>query len=227
MRAEARPLRRVWPWVVAAIAALAIVAVVVVLLNRPPATTPTAPTTEPSSSTPTPAVTESQPSGCIGGPNLDADMVLATQDAAPHTSNGAVEVAAAVTRWTQRGPLPTTDEAERFVLDVVAADAPAGFQNLAETVKGAPNYPTGVQAGQTFSVSMLEAMWHLEEVSEDRAVVSLGGRYVIDGALSPDHYWWTTWTMVWEDEVWKLVAGSTSRPWNELQPVGRTFTGDC
>lgn len=230
MRTQARPPRPIWPWIIAALVAVIIGALVIALVvNQPPVETaiespdPTSST----SSTPSQSATEAQPSGCIGGPALDAGMVLATQDAAPQTSNGAVEVAAAFTRWIKRGPLPSTDEAEMVATSAVSSSAPAGFQDLAASVDRAPDYPTDVEPGQTFSVSMLDAMWHLEETDADSATVTLGGQFVVDGALTTTQRWVTTWSLVWEDGAWKIAGGQNERTWDELESIGRTFTGEC
>lgn len=225
---HARPRR--WPWVVGVGVVTAVIIAIAVASSQPGAPSPSdlppsvsATQKEDSMSGPGTA-----PTGCLGGSGLDTDMILAAQSAAPHTSNGAVDVAAAILRWSQRAPLPDEAEANRMEDAVIASGATDGFRDMsAAFAKNGPNYPTGVEPGQTFSVSMIGGMWHLEEATADRVVVTVGGKYIVDGALTANHWVSGTFTLVWEDDTWKLLSASGERPWGKLAPIGRTFTGEC
>ncbi len=228
MRAEARPPRRIWPWFIAGVAVIAAAVVVLVVTLRPassnqvdaaPAPTPTPSTT---------VVTDQAPTGCLGGPGRDAAMLLAAQEAAPHTTNGAVEVAAAMVRWTFRYPGPGADEANQVGESVIASSATPGFANLSAAAAANPNPSRGVVPdGTPFYLSTVPGVWHVESAEPDRTEVSVGSGYVIDGELSPQLRSASTFVLVWQDGAWKLESGSLSRTTQDLYAIGTTFTGGC
>ena len=222
-----KPPPRRWPWIVGVAAVLA-VAVVAVLLavnpNRPP--TPTGSSTPSATSTTEP--TDAAPTGCLGGPTRDADMLLAAQKAAPHTTNGATEVAAALVRWTFRYPTFTQGEAEVVSDNIISKSATPEFKDLAGSIQKHPNNSGGVVAdGVPFYLSTAPGVWYLESAASDSVKVSIGAGYVVNGALSPELRSSTTVEMVWEDGGWHAKSGSITRTTEELFRIGTAFTGGC
>ncbi|WP_368499896.1 hypothetical protein [Herbiconiux sp. A18JL235] len=184
-----------------------------------------------SAPTPTPSTTviaDQDPTGCLGGPSRDAVMLLAAQAAAPHTTNGAVEVAAAMVRWTFRYPGPGRDEANQVADAVIAPTATPGFSDLAAAAAANPNPSQGVVPdGTPFYLSTVPGVWHVESAEPDRVEVSVGSGYVIDGELSPQLRSASTFTLVWQEGAWKLESGSFTRTTQDLYAIGTTFTGGC
>ncbi|WP_440711660.1 hypothetical protein [Herbiconiux sp. YIM B11900] len=228
MRAEARPPRRIWPWFLAGAAVIAAAVVVLVIALRPasPNQVDGAPVPTPTPSTT--VVTDQEPTGCLGGPERDAAMLLAAQAAAPHTTNGAVEVAAAMVRWTFRDPAVTADEAAQVEGVLFASTATPQFRDLTSALPKGQNNSSGVVPnGTPFYLSTVPGVWHVESAEPDRVEVSVGAAYVIDGELSPQLRSSSTLTLVWEDDAWKLESGSLSRTTQDLYAIGTTFTGGC
>ena len=205
-----------------------IVAVVVIAIGVVLATTLNHPTATPTATASTPArtaqPTDTAPTGCLGGNARDASMLLAAQKAAPHTANGAVEVAAALVRWTFRSPSFSTDEASEVSQKVISSSASDEFKNLQPT----SNNSGGVVAdGTPFYLSTAQGVFYLESASADAVTVSIGAAYVIKGAVSPQLRSSTTVAMVWEDGAWKAKSGSITRTTEELFRIGTAFTGGC
>lgn len=228
MQAEAHPPRRIWPWFLAGAAVIATAVIALVIALRPAPANQVDATPVPIPTPSTTAVTDQEPTGCLGGPERDAAMLLAAQAAAPHTTNGAVEVAAAMVRWTFRYPGPGADEANQVADEVIASTAAPEFANLAAAAAANPNPSRGVVPDETpFYLSTVPGVWHVESTEPDRAEVSVGSGYVIDGELSPQLRSASTFVLVWQDGAWKLESGSLSRTTQDLYSIGTTFTGGC
>ena len=219
-------MRNRWIWIVG------IVAVVVIAIGVILATTLNHPTATPTPTASTPArtakPTDTAPTGCLGGNARDANMLLAAQKAAPHTANGAVEVAAAMARWTFRYPSPSTDEANQVSSSIISSQATSEFRDLAAAIQNNPN-PSGgaVPDGTTFYLSLAPGVFYIESTAADAVTVSLGGGYVVNGALSPQLRSSTTFALVWEDGGWRIKSGSITRTTEELFRIGTSFTGGC
>ncbi|QJU56291.1 hypothetical protein SCB71_21350 (plasmid) [Herbiconiux sp. KACC 21604] len=228
-RTEARPPRRIWPWFLAGAAVIAAAVIVLVVTLRPVPTDVPVDAAPPPTPTPTSTlVTDAEPTGCLGGPGRDADMLLAAQAAAPHTTNGAVEVAAAMVRWTFRYPGPDSAEANQVGDAIVASTASPEFADLASAAAANPNPSRGVVPdGTEFYLSTVPGVWHVESAEANRAEISIGSAYVIDGALSPQLRSVSTFELVWQGGMWKLEGGSFSRSTQDLYAIGTTFTGGC
>lgn len=229
MRAEAKLPGRKWPWVAVAIAALAAVVIAVVVfapqLGSGPTPEPTGdalPSADPTNAD------DSEPTGCLGGSERDAEMVLAAQAAAPHTSNGAVEVAAAMVRFAYQYPYPSPDDADAVGEAVVSSTAPASFSDLAAFYATSPNLSGGlVDDGAQWSVSTVPGVWHLESYAGDEASVSIGGALVTETGLSPSLKISSTVALVWEDGSWHVSGLEGQRSTESLFSVGKPLTEGC
>jgi hypothetical protein len=152
-------------------------------------------------------------------------MVLATQEAAPHTSNGAVEVAAALVRWSRRYPVPTPEEAKAVQAALIAPEA---NYDLTRVFAGDPNLSSSlVPDGETFFASTVPGVWNLESYSGDTARVSIGTGLVINGELHPTFRLSTMYTLQWSGTGWQIVEANAPRPTEELFPIGTSFTEGC
>jgi hypothetical protein len=185
---------------------------------------PTVPKTAPSAPS-TSEAADVEPTGCLGGDARDAAMVLAAQEAAPHTSNGAVDVAAALVRWSRRYPVPTPEEAKAVQAALIAPEA--GY-DLTAAFEGDPNLSSSlVPDGETFYVSTVPGVWNLESYSNDTARVSIGTGLVIKGELHPTFRLSTMYTLQWSEAGWVVVEANQPRPTEELFPIGTGFTEGC
>jgi hypothetical protein len=231
MRTEARPPRRLWPWITLGSVAIVAAAAVVIAFavngsnsSETPAAGPTTQAPQPSST----SVPDSAPTGCLGGSARDAAMLLAAQQQAQHTSNGAVELTASFVRWLYQFPQPTGEEADQVSAALFASTAAPGFTDLRAGFAAVPNSSNGVVAdGVPFYRSTVPGVWHVESVEADRVTVSVGTAYVIDGALSTTFRSVSTFTLVWEDDAWKVEGGDIQRTTEEMFQIGTPFTGGC
>lgn len=225
MRAEARPPRRKWPWIVsgAAVAAL-IVAGGLWYANRdnglvPYPTTPTATAPMPTQ------VPDVDPTGCLGGEARDAAMVLEAQKLAPHTSNGAVEFATAFMRWGFQYPVPDAEDVDQVATKVIPADSP---YDIRASYESNPNTSGAlVPDGTPFYLSTVPGVWNLESYSGDEAVVTIGTGIVINGELHPTFRMAKTFTLAWDGTQWMFESTSLDRTTEELYSIGTGFTGGC
>jgi hypothetical protein len=223
-----RPRAR-WPWILGAIAA-AIVVIAAVLgvtaaLRQSAAPSPTATRTVTPTGTSTP---DAAPTGCLGGSNRDNAMLLAAQKAAPHTTNGAVEVATAFVRWTFRHPTATVDEANQVAGDIIASDASDTFKDLGAAVSRNQNPSGGAVAdGTDFYVSTTPGVYYVDSAAADKVTVSIGTGYVIGGAVNPQLRTSSTFTLEWERGAWRVQGGSLAHTTEELFKIGTPFTQGC
>lgn len=226
-----RPRRRILWILIAAVIVIALAitgAIIAGALHAAQNNPTTAPSTSSSPEPSTSATTDAEPTGCLGGQNRDADMLLAAQSDAPHTSNGAVEMTAAIVRWMYRAPVPASNEIASVEGELFSNQANPQFRDLTSAYETSPN-PSGgiVEEGRAFYISTIPGVWHLESYTDDTATVSVGGGYVIDGELSPQLRSSTTFELAWERGAWRLVKGESPRPTQELFSLGTTFTGGC
>ncbi len=216
-----------WPWIVGLLAVVIVVVAVfgiTTTLNHS-ATTPTSGPTTTQTST---AAPDAAPTGCLGGTNRDNTMLLTAQKEAPHSTTGAIEVAAALVRWTFRSPLFSVADANEISSKVISKGATADFRNLATAAANNQNNSGGVVAdGTSFYLSTANGVWHIESTSPDKVTVSIGAVYVIGGAVSPQLRSSTTVAMVWEDGSWRALSGSITRTTEELFRIGTPFTKGC
>lgn len=231
MSEKQTPQRRVWPWLVGGLGALALLIVGVLVgglvfggqQQTPPAAQP-----EPTAAqaTPLPTGTSERPTGCIAGPGRDAATVIEAQRLAPHTTNGAVEVAATEMRAIQQWPVISVDDARLLEGELFSSGAATGFRDLASQVESNPNtgsYGDGVQ----WHLSTAPGAWYVEDETPDRVKISVVAGTVIAGQLSPSQYVVTTGVYVWENGAWRVESGSMEYQPSQVLDNGIPFTGGC
>ncbi|ROS47927.1 hypothetical protein [Frigoribacterium sp. PhB24] len=231
-----------WPFViVGGVATVAIVGGVAFAATRPDDEQVAAPTTSaPASTAPTAAPTgdtsgagdnedDVPPTGCLGGQERNADMVLTAQSEAKHSTYGAVEVATAFYRFLWQYPYPADAEANAVTDNLMSSSSPASFRDLPAAYEAAgDNMAAGtVDAGAPFHISTTNGLWRvLEESTGDRVFVELAEGYVVDGALSPALSTVAGYIMVWEDDAWHIEQGLTPDQ-DKLAAGGNRYTGGC
>ena len=191
------------------------------------ADTPRAATSEPSptSSLALDPIADAPPTGCLAGPERDAAMVISSLERAPRTSNGAVEVAASLVRWITQSPIPPAEDVREVQAAAVASGSDIDLDSA--LTPGADMSNGFVPAGTDFYLSTAPGVWDVESSDVDTVTVAVGTGFVIDGALSPTQRGSATMTMLWQDEHWKLLSSSGSRPPTDLFATGSAFTGGC
>ena len=226
MSAQVPSPRRRWPLIV--IAGVVAVAIIVVLAVHF-ATAGTSPSARPTDSHPTSKSTpgaDTAPTGCLGGASREASMVLRAQSEAPHTSNGAVEVASAFTRWIQRYPYPSASDAATIQKKVLASKS--FTDDLVNYLASKPDLSGGiVPAGQTYYMSTVPGVWNLESASSNEAVVTIGTAFVVNGAVSSSLRSSITVTEDWQSGSWHIDNVAGTRSTEQLFSIGHAFTGGC
>ncbi len=219
--------RRKWPWIIAAIVVIAALTTAAFIFGTSPSgrSAPTATPAGTHSASPN-ATADREPTGCLGGAERTAATVLAAQRLAPHSSNGAVEVAAAFTRWIQRFPYPSAADADVISRDVLARKS--FTSDLPKYLSAAPDLSGGVvPQGTNYYMSTIPGVWQLESSSADRAVTSIGTGFVINGELSTTLRSSITVTLVWQDGKWRIADAVGQRTTENLYAVGTAFTKGC
>jgi hypothetical protein len=229
-----------WPLVVGAAAAVVIIGGGVVFATTGGGEPPGAPRSRaPATSvTRSPASTGSSgagddedaapPTGCLGGQDRNADMVLAAQQAAGHSSYGAVEVATAFYRFIWQSPVPSSADVQAVENSIFSPSAPTSFSDLAGTYEQFPNLSQGdVADGTPFHLSTTNGLWMVDPNSTaDRVTINIAAGYVVDGALSPTRSTAQGFVLQWEEGSWHVVEGA--QPDGEtLANGGVRFTGGC
>lgn len=219
MRAEARRPPRRWPWV-AGLGVISGIVLVALLVGAPRETPSSTPTTSPSSTTST---SREVPSGCLVE-GLDSAMLLRTQQLAPHTQEGAVELAAALSRWLQQYPQPSADDAAAAA-GILASESPV---NLQQTVTTTENPSKGlVPNGEPFHISTVLGEWLVESYSPERAIVSTQAAIVVNNAINPQFRLGTSFELVWEADHWAVLQARQPRDVQQLVDAGTAFEGGC
>jgi hypothetical protein len=169
------------------------------------------------------------PTGCLGGQDRNALMVLDAQKTASHTTYGAVEVATSFYRFYWQYPYAPADQLDAVSSGVIGSNAPDSFKQLSTSFEAVGDNPTGGKfaAGTPFHMSSTNGLWRVsEESTPDRIIVSLAAGYVIDGALSPTEVGVGGFVMVWENDAWHVESGIS--PDQDLLAAGGTrYTGGC
>ncbi|MEO8093663.1 MAG: hypothetical protein ABI632_01895 [Pseudolysinimonas sp.] len=219
MRAQARPPRRKWPWiVVAGLLVAAAIAVTLWYTSQHPAT-PAAPTSAPTTS----AAPAAEPTGCLV-PGQDVQMLLDTQKKAPHSTTGAVEFAAALLRWLHQYPNPSTEDAAIAQREVMASTSD---YDLVEALKDNPNTSNALVPNDTdYHLTTGINNYLVESYSDSAASITLNGTVFVNGAINPQLVIATTYALVWEKDAWRVDSSSRPEP-GRLAAVGKPFTGGC
>lgn len=232
--ADGSPSSRVprWAWAVMVLLLLVAVVAVTVAVFAPrgqqplpapgaaaPPTAPVAPSPTPSpapSTTPTQA--PEQASGCLGGPaELDA-AVLAAQQQAPLTAEGAAAFAATFLRWGTGTPAaPFQAETAEQVLSPDATDA-------ARNISG-----TRDAEGTTFSMSFEDGRYYVESYDNTSAIVSvLGlGSGTDNGIPAGEGQLWGSVRLEAINGTWRVRDITDDRSAEDLQRIGTPFVGGC
>jgi hypothetical protein len=216
-------------WLIIAIAVVIVAAIIIAVViatgrgGAAPTGSPKPTTTASASQNP-----DAQPTGCLGGRNRDAAMLLAAQKAAPHTQTGAIELATSMVRWSFRYPGTSVADAQTISDAIISPEASASFRDLAGTAAQNPNTSGGaVPDGTPFYLTTTNGVWHVESSTANAVAVSVGAIYVINGAVSPQLKSSTTFSLIWEHGAWRIKSGSIDRTTEELFSIGNSFTGGC
>lgn len=225
MRAEAKRPRRIWPWFAIGAAALLALVIAIVLVGRGPTGPPSASPSSPQTSA-SPVHSDADPTGCLGGEGRDAKMVLTARSDAPHTSNGAIEVATAFVRWLNQYPYPSARDIA--AVQATALSSRAQTKDMAAFFATKPNLSGGLVANDSpYYLSTVPGVYYLESAAPNEVTASIGTALVVDGALSATLKGSITVTVSWEDGGWKFVSSKGTRTTEELYSIGRPFTDGC
>jgi hypothetical protein len=238
MRMHTKSGRSRWPYVIGSALVVVAVAGGVVYASNQPTPEPT------QSAAPTPSATApadggssgagdgdvgAAPTGCLGGQERNAAMVLAAQSAAPHTTYGAIEVAASFHRFLWQYPYLPVSEYSTVGSEVIAETATDVWKDLPASAQAAGDNPSQgvVAAGTPFYISTANGLWRVtEDSTADRVTVELVAGYVVEGALSPTEVAVIGLVMVWQNDAWHVESG-VQVDQDKLAAGGTRYTGGC
>jgi len=240
MRMTTASGRSRWPLLIAGVVLiLGVGGGIAYTANQPASEPSTAPSPSAPSITPMPQPTSSgsvdndvAPTGCLGGKDRNANMVLSAQKTAKHSTYGAVEVATAFYRWLWQEPNPAADSAEAGTVSeaIMASTANDAFRDLAasyQAMAGTDITSGQVPAGTPFHLSTTNGLWTVSEGSTaDRVEVNIAAGYVVNGELSPTKSAVISQTMIWEDGAWHIESAGTPDQ-TKLAAGGTRYTGGC
>ncbi len=207
MTVEPRPPLPRWVWVTAGALAAVIVAGVIFVQTQQHPTPPSssaspAPSRSASASSSADTSSPGVVSGCLAE-GQSVDMLLTTQKKAPHTPEGAVEVATALLRWAHRWPAPTVDEYQEVANTMWAGAKPFNRDDYNTEVAG-KNMTGGIVPDNTdYYLTPTLGFWTVNEYTGDTATVSIALTYDISRAVSPIYKSANGFRMVWSDQGWK------------------------
>lgn len=223
-----------WAWTVMVLLALVAVLAVAVAVFAPrgqesltapapggaaPPAAPVAPT-QTASPSPTSSATQApeQASGCLGGrAELDA-AVLAAQEQAPLTAEGAAAFSATVFRWALGAPAaPFQAQTAEQVFSPDATDA-------ARAISG-----TRDAEGTTFSMSFEDGRYYVESYDSRSAIVSvLGtGTGTEEGVPLGEAQLWGALHLESINGSWRVRDITETRTAEDLERIGTPFVGGC
>jgi hypothetical protein len=162
--------------------------------------------------------------GCLAGPDRTAAALIAAQAKAPHTTLGAIELAAAFDRWQAQNPFPPAGDSGLVSKALAAAKATPDMKDLAGTFAARPV----AQPGQTITTSMAEGKYFVESAAADQAQITVGSAVVINGQPDAQNRGISvTVTLVWESGVWKILKMEPSPVPDQVFSQGTSFVGGC
>jgi hypothetical protein len=216
------------------VGALVIAAIVVAYVSGRSASTPsTGPTPAPapaqsSAAAMSSASADAAPTGCLGGQERNVTMLLTAQRKAPHSSFGAVEVAAAFLRWAYRYPYPSTKEADEVSDRLVSSEASEGFRDVAGSYRSTDDITGGQLPEKTaFYLSTATGSWLIDAQStNERVTVEVNAPYVIKGEVSATKSAAISATLVWGSTGWQLLSEQAPDT-SALSAGGTQFTAGC
>lgn len=207
-------------WILVAVLVVIAVSVSVWYAFRPAATT------VPPTASASPTVTglgTGLANGCLAGPGKSVEALIAAQKVAPHTTLGAVELAASFVRWYAQYPWPSAK-------DATAASTAFAAPNASPTIKDLSGFYSS-RATQTASgtggISMVKGKYFIQSGSPDLATIVIGGKGIEDGVESPTRAYSVTVSLVWDAEKWKIVDAHNTMDVQELFDQGTPFAGGC
>jgi hypothetical protein len=171
-------------------------------------------------STSAPAVGTTLADGCLGGVGDPDQAVLAAQQQAPLTANGAAAFTAALARWAMTAPVPSLQAATaRQVLSKDAAPA-------------ARKFPYGAQdlhSGLASSVSFTSGEYYVEASAGSTAAVSFLGTASasVDGVSQGTASVAATLNLVAVGGTWHLRDVTFARTIDSLKQLGLPYMGGC
>lgn len=193
-----------------------------------PSAAPTSPPVQSSATSPSSASADAAPTGCLGGQQRDVTMLLTAQRDAPHTTFGAVEVAAAFFRWTYRYPVPSSGDIDRASALFVPSDSASAQASLRSDYSRNPNPSSGQVDDKTpFYLTTVGGKWVAQPGSSSgEQLISVQAPFVFDGSVSATKSTTESFRMTWVDNAWR-VAGLAKADPTKLSSGGTTFTAGC
>lgn len=176
-----------------------------------------------STATPDPTPATSAADGCIAGRDNDAKSLIAGAKKQPQSEAGATATAAGFMRLLMQYPWPSEAELTTAFSDLSMAENKQDAVQVARELRSNPGPKTARTAGSSFA----DARYLVEAGNTPKQVqVSIAAQGVTDGTLSGSETS-MTFTMVWDDGVWKLADFGEGSNKAEILNNGAAFVGGC
>ncbi|MDJ0318874.1 hypothetical protein [Arthrobacter antibioticus] len=163
------------------------------------------------------------PNGCLAGKDTSVTALIGAQKKAPHTEAGAVGLAAAFMRWGWQYPYPSLSDGQIVVESLASTDAGPSFKDLSAKITAAKPKDGWASGGLSFA----EGRYLVEDSTQDRVKVTVGGDQIKNGLRVPNTKSLTTVTLVWESEAWKVQEIKPVRTLEDLFTNGAALAGGC
>lgn len=165
--------------------------------------------------------------GCLAGPGKSVEALVAAQKAAPHTTLGAVELAASFDRWATQFPWPSAKDAKAASSAFAATTVSPLVSDLPAYFSSRPTQPNPNNTGETAGVSYATGRYFIDSATPSKAIVVLGSKVVKNGEVSATKARSVTFSLVWESGAWKVADMTYTMDVQELFDQGTPFAGGC
>jgi hypothetical protein len=223
--AEGTARRGFPPWVIVVLTVVLVLAVaagVSIWYQRNPPTSAAAPS--PSTSSAPAAVTGGDiPNGCLAGQSTSVGALIAAQKKAPHTEAGAVGLAAAFSRWMLQYPRPKLADANKVIDQLKSSDADQTITDLPSQLASVKPMDGWASGGLSFA----DGRYIIEDSSQNRVKVTVGGAEIKNGLPVPDYKVLGTFALAWQKGTWKFQSSSADRTVEDLFTNGAALAGGC
>lgn len=161
--------------------------------------------------------------GCIAGRDNDAKSLIAGAREQPQSEAGAVATAAGIMRFLMQYPWPNEQELITTFSELSMAEDVQDAEEAAEGFLSSAGPETARTAGSSFA----DARYIVEPGSAPAQIrISVAAQAVTDGTLNGSAVA-MTFTMNWDDEVWKVEDLGEGSAESEILSNGAAFVGGC
>lgn len=165
--------------------------------------------------------------GCLAGPGKTVQALIEAQKVAPHTTIGAIELAASFDRWAAQFPWPSNADAKLASNTFASESGSPLISDLPAYFSSRQTQPNASNSGETAGVSYAAGRYFIDSATPTKVVTVLGSKVVDNGTVSATKARSVTLAMVWESGEWKVADMSYTMDPQALFDQGTPFAGGC